>query len=102
MQTDVIHVPDDSRFDLLVDGEPVGRLDYTRDGDLWSMNHTEVDPRLGGRGLGAVLVLGALDVVAAEGGSVLPLCPFVPRVIRDHPEHLDLVPQDQRARFGLG
>ncbi|MFY0407241.1 GNAT family N-acetyltransferase [Solicola sp. PLA-1-18] len=101
MQTQVTHVPDASRFDLLVDGERVGLLDYARDGDTWALTHTEVDPSLGGRGLGATLVLGALEAIDAEGGSVLPLCPFVPRVLRDHPEHLHLVPEAQRPRFGL-
>jgi hypothetical protein len=32
---------------------------------------------------------------------VLPYCPFVPKVIRDHPEFLELVPADRRADFDL-
>ncbi|MEJ7754921.1 MAG: hypothetical protein WKF83_00090 [Nocardioidaceae bacterium] len=45
--------------------------------------------------------MGTLDILRARDEQVLPVCPFVPAVIRDHPELLDLVPVDQRVRFGL-
>jgi predicted GNAT family acetyltransferase len=60
-----------------------------------------VYPEFGGRGIGGQLIVGALSQIAARGGTVLPYCPFVPKVIRDHPEYLTLVPEDQRASFGL-
>jgi uncharacterized protein len=53
--------------------------------------HTEVEPRLEGQGLGAVLVRGALDDARARGELVVPRCPFVAAFIHRHPEYEDLV-----------
>lgn len=90
-----------SRFEVLVDGQAAGFAAYRRNGSSISFTHTEIDERFEGRGLGSVLVRGALDAVRAEGAAVLPLCPFVRRYISRHHEYLDLVPVDQRARFEL-
>ncbi len=46
-------------------------------------------------------MIGALAEISERGGTALPYCPFVPKVIRDHPEYLELVPKDQRDTFGL-
>jgi uncharacterized protein len=90
-----------SRFEVLVEGEAAGFVAYRRNGSTISLTHTEIDDRFEGRGLGSVLVRGALDAVRAEGAAVLPSCPFVRRYISRHHEYLDLVPVDQRARFEL-
>jgi predicted GNAT family acetyltransferase len=60
-----------------------------------------VDPRFGGRGLGGILVRGALDAARDRGLEVLPFCPFVRGWIGRHPEYRELVPEGQRARFGF-
>lgn len=90
-----------SRFEVLVDGEAAGFVAYRRNGSTISFTHTEIDERFEGRGLGSVLVRGALDAARAEGAAVLPFCPFVRRYISRHHEYLDLVPIDQRSRFEL-
>jgi uncharacterized protein len=56
-----------------------------------AFTHTEVEPRLRGRGIGATLVGRALDQVRANGGRVLPLCSFVVDYVARHPEYRDLV-----------
>lgn len=101
MTTTVQDNPADSRFEIWVDDELAGYVDYRRHGDEYALPHTRILPEFGGRGLGGQLVSGALTEIAERGGTVLPFCPFVPKVIRDHPEYLDLVPVDQRATFGL-
>lgn len=100
MSTTVQDNPDASRFEIEVDGELAGFVDYRRDGDTYALPHTKVLPQFEGRGIGSQLVVGALEQIKERGGSVLPYCPFVPKVIRDHPELADLVPEDQRAMFG--
>lgn len=98
----VLDNPTHSRFELVDDdGTLIGFLDYRRHGDEYALPHTKIDPRFEGRGHGHTLVEGALAEIAARGGTVLPYCPFVPRVIADHPEFLALVPEDRRADFGL-
>ena len=32
---------------------------------------------------------------------MLPFCPFVNEWLKRHPEYMDLVPEDERERFGL-
>lgn len=46
--------------------------------------HTEVDPAFGGRGLGSILVAGALADVASRGETIVPRCPFVVRHLHRH------------------
>jgi predicted GNAT family acetyltransferase len=91
----------DSRFEITVDGELAGYVDYRKDGDEYALPHTRVFTQFEGRGIGGQLISGALTEIAARGGTVLPYCPFVPKVIRDNPAFLDLVPENQRATFGL-
>ncbi|GAA4673574.1 GNAT family N-acetyltransferase [Phytohabitans rumicis] len=89
------------RFEVHVDGEVAGVALYKRRGATISFTHTEIDSRFEGRGLGSVLVRGALDAARAEGAAVLPFCPFVRSYIERHPEYLDLVPAGDRGRFDL-
>jgi predicted GNAT family acetyltransferase len=93
--------PTSSRFEITVDGELAGFVDYRKDGDEYALPHTRIFTQFEGQGLGSTLVSGALSEIAHRGGTVLPYCPFVPKVIRDHPEFVKLVPEDQRATFGL-
>ncbi|MEV4297661.1 GNAT family N-acetyltransferase [Microbispora rosea] len=90
-----------SRFEITVDGALAGFAEYRLHGPRISFTHTEIDPAFGGRGLGSTLVRAALDAARDSGLSVLPFCPFVQRYIERHPDYLDLVPADQRARFSL-
>lgn len=46
--------------------------------------HTEVDPAFKGKGLATTLVKDALTDVAARGETVVPLCPFVRRYLREN------------------
>lgn len=101
MTTSVQDNPASSRFEITLDGELAGFVDYRKDGDEYALPHTRIYTEFEGRGLGGELVIGALTEIASRGGTVLPYCPFVPKVIRDNPEFLALVPTDQRTTFGL-
>jgi hypothetical protein len=46
-------------------------------------------------------VRGALDVARSRRLAVLPECDFMRGWIEKHPDYVDLVPADERARFGL-
>ncbi len=101
MTTTVQDAPERSRFEIEVDGELAGFLDYRKDGNEYAIPHTRIYPQFEGRGLGGELVRGALEEIAERGGTVLPYCPFVPKVIRDNPALLELVREEERAGFGL-
>lgn len=97
----VTDVPDRSRFEIELDGTPVGFAQYRRRPGLIAFVHTEIEPGHEGEGLGSALVTAALDAARVEGVEVLPFCPFVRSFIDDHREYADLVPPGRRAEFGL-
>jgi predicted GNAT family acetyltransferase len=101
MESSVIDNPMASRFEIFVDEERVGTLSYERSEETIALADIETDVRLAGQGLGLTLVRHALDAAAAEGLSVLPVSSFVRDFIERHRVYLDLVPPDERARFGL-
>lgn len=101
MPSTVADNPSASRFEIRVDGQLAGAAEYQRDATTVSFTHTAIDAAYEGRGLGSALVRGALEAVRAEGRGVLPFCSFVRGYLARHPEYLELVPTDQRARFAL-
>ncbi|MBM9468605.1 GNAT family N-acetyltransferase [Nakamurella leprariae] len=101
----VVDNPAERRFEVHVDGRVAGFVTYewqgAGDAGVLVLPHTEIDPAFEGRGLGSILARGALQAARDAGASVVPLCPFIRRYLERHPEEQDLVPADQRERFGL-
>jgi predicted GNAT family acetyltransferase len=93
--------PELERYEVLVDGEVGGFVEYHARPGLVAFVHTEIDDRFGGRGLGTTLVAGALADVRRQGLALLPFCPFVNAYLQRHPEDVALVPAEYRANFGL-
>lgn len=91
MATEVQRNDERSRYELLIDGRLVGIADFRTTGDRLLFPHTEIDPSLRGRGLGEVLVRGALDDVRGRGHVVVPECWFVAQFIDDNPDYRDLL-----------
>lgn len=87
----VIHLPEQRRFELRVDGVTAGMLEYALHGSVATMFHTEVFPQFGGRGGGAALAHAALETARGEGWTVSPTCSFVRGYITAHQEYADLV-----------
>jgi predicted GNAT family acetyltransferase len=90
---EVVDRPDEGRFVLEVDGE-VAELVYRVERGYLVLIHTEVPAALGGRGLGGVLVRGALERARRDGMTVVPLCPFARRWLERHPDDAARVPID--------
>jgi predicted GNAT family acetyltransferase len=81
-----------SRFEIVADdGAVAGFVDYRRDGDVVDMVHTEIGDAYEGQGLGGKLARGALDLVRAGGGKVVPSCPFIKGWIDKHEDYQDLL-----------
>jgi hypothetical protein len=81
-------------YDVELNGTPAGLIRFTRDDNVITMVHTEIDPQFEGQGVGGELVKRALDDVRARGERVIPLCPFVSAYIDNHAEYADLVSDD--------
>jgi uncharacterized protein len=93
--------PARSRFELHVGGELAGFVDYRLQRGVLNLVHTEVDPRFQGGGYAARLARASLDAARQRHLAVLPTCPYIRSWIGKHPEYVDLVPEDRRARYGL-
>ena len=99
-QATVVEVPEENRYDLLLDGRRIGLLAYHRRGDRIAFTHTEVSPACEGRGFGSRLVQAALDDARRKGLVVAPLCPFTAQYIDRHPQYADLVAKEHRRGPG--
>ena len=91
MSTHVRDNPRHSRYELVVEDQVVGVAAYRDTGEALVFSHTEIEPSMRGRGLGVILVQGALDAVRREGRSVIPSCWYVDGFINQHPEYRDLL-----------
>lgn len=95
MDTVFIDTPDKSRYELHVDDQLVGFIDYRlhhdTGGDVIVLVHTEVLPDFSGQGHASTLARSALDDARDRGLSVVPSCPYVAAYIGKHPEYADLV-----------
>ena len=76
---------EESRFETRI-GDVLAFLTYRRRADRLVLVHTEVPARLGGHGVGGALVQAATRTAAAEGMTVVPLCPFARSWLERHPD----------------
>lgn len=83
------------RYELEVGGA-LAYIDYRSDGGIVTLTYAEVPAALRGRGVGSVLVRGALALVRERGERVIPQCSFVAHYMRRHPEVHDLLAGSDR------
>ncbi len=87
----ILDVPERHRYEIRVDGELAGLLQYRRQPGRIVLIHTEIEDAFGGRGLGGELARHVLDEARRDDLAVVPLCPFVRSWIDRHPDYADLV-----------
>ncbi|POX79518.1 N-acetyltransferase [Mycobacterium kansasii] len=78
------------RYTIAVGGRTVGFASYLDRGSQRVFDHTEVDPKFGGRGLATILVERALEEARADGKRIVPVCSMVVTVLNKHPEYADI------------
>lgn len=76
MDPDVVHRPEQSRFEADVEGD-TAFLVYERAGQTAVMTHTVVPRQLEGRGIAAHLTRAAVDWARSEGLGIDPQCSYV-------------------------
>lgn len=101
MPESVTDNPAKMRYEIYEDGEVAGYITYAREGNTIIFLHTEMDGRFRGQGVAGRLASATLDDARKRGLGVLPHCPFLRDWIARHPGYADLVPDQQRAEFGL-
>src|SRR3954454_4902729 len=90
----VVDNAEELRYELHLDGVFVAEIRYRLEPGARVLVDVDVEPRLGGHGLGSRLVAGALDDLRARGLAVIPHALFVADFLRLHPEYADLVTAD--------
>jgi predicted GNAT family acetyltransferase len=79
-------------FIAIEDGVQAGEMTYSWAGtDKFIIDHTEVDPSFGGKGVGKLLVMAAVEYAREKGIKILPLCPFAKKVFDKTPEIADVL-----------
>jgi uncharacterized protein len=81
----------EQRYELWVEDARAGIIEYETRPGVMMLIHTEIDPEFEGRGLGSLLIAGALRDIRARGLKLVPICPFVRTYLGRHPEERDLV-----------
>jgi predicted GNAT family acetyltransferase len=93
-QVTVVDNPEESRFEVSLDGTLAGFAAYEIDNGAVVFVHTEVFEQYEGRGVAGRLAKAALGMVREAGGEVVALCPYIRSYVRKHePEYDDLLRQ---------
>jgi uncharacterized protein len=80
----IIHDSHAHRLSVELEGHSA-QLDYELEGKVMSITHTSVPRPIGGRGVAAELMRSALDLAAANGWSVKPVCSYAVAYMQRHP-----------------
>jgi predicted GNAT family acetyltransferase len=92
MEPRVVHDSANHRFEIYLDSQRVGLMDYSiRSGEI-HLVHTEVDPAHQGKNLAAILLRESLATIRSqELGKVVPVCSYTVKYMEKHPETQDLL-----------
>jgi predicted GNAT family acetyltransferase len=79
-----------NRFELDIDGA-IAFVSYRKSPGAITLEHTEVPPELGGKGIGSKIARATLDAVRAQGRKLTVECEFIQGFMGKHPEYDDLL-----------
>ena len=71
-------------FYLSEDGEQIGEMEISIDGQNLTVYHTEVAPKAEGRGFAKKLLNAMVEHARANQLKVIPLCPYVHAQFKRH------------------
>ena len=78
-------------FFLERDGERLAQMTYTVAGTRVIIDHTDVDDRLRGTGMGRKLVDAAVQWARKENAKLMPLCPYAKSVFDKTADYADVL-----------
>lgn len=92
MEIQHFHDASQGIFFVEADGERLAEMTYRMSGPAkLIIDHTEVSPKLAGKGIGRQLVAKAVDYARAAGLKILPLCPFAAAVFEKTEAYRDVL-----------
>jgi uncharacterized protein len=80
-------------------GEWIAEMTYVRspDGKTITIDHTQVDEKLKGQGIGEQLVAAAVQYARENGLKIKPLCPYARKVLERNPDYHDVLAERSAA-----
>jgi uncharacterized protein len=91
MATNVVDDTEHNRFELYVDEERAGEIDYIISGNDIHLTHTFVYPDRREHGLAASFVSTVLGIVRSTSYRLVPDCPYVAHWLTENHEFDDLL-----------
>lgn len=85
MENKLVHNEVNHQYEFHI-GELVPKIAYIKSGNKIFLTHTEVPGELEGQGIASDLVKKVLADVQLKELKVVPLCPFIDKYIKRHPE----------------
>lgn len=82
---------ENNRFTVMKDSEELGFISYIPNGDVLTVDHTEVSPKLEGQGVGKKLVERVVQYAREEGKTIDAQCPFAHGVIEKTADFQDVL-----------
>jgi predicted GNAT family acetyltransferase len=79
-----------NRFEFETGGA-IAFVTYRKSPGAITLEHTEVPPELGGKGIGSKIARATLDAVRAQGRKLTVECEFIQGFMKKHPEYNDLL-----------
>ena len=73
------------------DGEWIAELTYVNNNGIMTIDHTEIDEKLRGEGIGEDMVRAAVEYARDKGLKIKAVCPYAKKVIDRTPEFHDVV-----------
>ena len=75
------------------DGEWIAELTYVKspDSKTITIDHTQVDEKLAGQGIGEQLIAAAVQYARENGLKIKPFCPYARKVLERNPEYHDVL-----------
>lgn len=87
-----IREPGKGAFKAFIDGFLAGKMTYSQAGEnKFIIDHTEVDKRFSGKGVGRRLVMESVQFARENQLKIVPLCPFARSVFEKTPEIRDVL-----------
>ena len=90
--------PERERYEIWSGDELAGYSAYHERDQITVFTHTQMDSAFSGQGLGTTLVRESLDDTVRRGRTIVPVCPFVTRVLRNTSDYDDHVRWPENAR----
>ena len=82
---------ENNKFSAVENSEELAYLSYVENGDVLTVDHTEVSPKLEGQGIGKKLVSQVVEFARSENKTIAPQCPFAHGLIEKTPDFQDVL-----------